>query len=83
MNFTYEYGTTADGVKIKVTTYVPKPKLADTSQWPKFTVEWMGKRFDGVWLAPGCYILNGIKFTPEVIDGRTIGDIAQIIGEGA
>lgn len=47
------------GVAIKVTTHVEKPKIAITN-WPKFTVNWMGSTMEGRVLAAGVYQLGSV-----------------------
>lgn len=59
MNFEYEQKNTPDGMEIKVTTYVEKPKI-QISKWPKFTVTWMGTKMEGRFIAPGVYQLGAV-----------------------
>jgi hypothetical protein len=35
---------------LRVTVSVPAPRIIDTSRWPHFTVEWMGRRMTGKWI---------------------------------
>lgn len=62
MNMKVEQGTSADGFEYKVTLQVEKPKVVDVSLWPTFMVEWMGRRLQGVYIAPGIYAVNGICY---------------------
>lgn len=63
MRMTVEQTNTPDAVEYKVILEgFPKPLIVDASEWPKFVVEWMGKRMEGVYLGPGSYIINGVPY---------------------
>lgn len=63
MNLRVEHLVTDDATEYKfILEGIPKPQIVDTSEWPKFTVEWVGRRFKGVYLGPGSYIINGVPF---------------------
>lgn len=54
MNMNFEQKPTEDGVEIKVTAHIPKSQIVITD-WPKFTISWMGIRTEGRMLSPGVY----------------------------
>lgn len=55
----FEQRQTPDGMAIKVTTYVEKPRILITN-WPKFTIDWMGTRVEGRVISPGVYQLGSV-----------------------
>lgn len=47
---------TPDG--IKHTAFIPSPRIVDTSHWPEFTVEWMGRQIPCKYLGDNVYLIG-------------------------
>ena len=80
MNFRIEQQATESSIEYKVVIDgIPKPKIVDVSQWPKFVVEWMGRRIDVEWLGPGLYLIGGKTYDYGQYIHSTPGDQMVVV----